>query len=764
LRFIRSNVQPIARYYPEWLTKLLITYLYIVVPFHELLDPVDFAKNPYLFGRGKSGHWSVTDQTAALEKFSTQYLDFRLNTERWRQIQTNLDAYFVHSNLSGDDEDDEVDLIADLQAAHSTKMAKTHYGRTGTGLDVRSRRDFRRNSELWHKWFGLTQRRPKSSYPPTIQASPRVDDVESKVKAAMTQLYGSAWTWKHPQQQDSVLAIAQGEPYVVSILPTDAGKTTLILIPALIDPNLTQVVITPYVPLAENLIERCRDLSIDCLRWTAESRVKGRSASIVVVVVDTAMKPEFTMYLRDLDLQSKLGHIFIDEAHAYLTEREWRPVMTKIYDLTLPARFVFMTATLPPSMEPAFEQAFTLDKIRPTYVRGSCIRKKIRYSVESVSMSLDEAAIQLIRSEQGRLSLKEKILVFCPSIVSLKYISKELNCGMYASKDVDKDEALLDWKRGVYPTLCSTSALGAGMDIPDVVLVVHVGFMFEMFTFQQGAGRGGRGGKESRSITLMEESWFDQPPTYRDSGKKALTSYLKTNICRQQELNRFFNGVEDTSVTCTELGSVPCDLCEARKCWSVVFEMPRIAKHCLDQEDEMQDDQELKRAKLMQREEEILKKKREEARLESLVRSTVDRLQSQCYHCWLVYEDDEVEAHAFSECEFKPRYSAGEQVDLRRKGVVENHACFNCGLPCDYCEEYGSGGAISCRKQNVIWFVVQTALNMQEWKKEFDEWMEGREGMSEREVDLWMVKSRSVLGKKSTNVFYAFVQICKWFC
>ena len=695
----------------------------------------------------------MTDQSGALEKFSNRHLDFRLNTERWRQVQTSLDAYFIHTNIGPHDEEEESDLIADLQAAHSTKTAKTHYGRTGVGLDVRSRRDFRHNSGLWHDFYKLIQRRPKSAYTTVEEVKP-VEDIETKVNSAMHELYGSDWAWKNPEQRDSVLAIARNDPYVISILPTDAGKTTLILVPALMEPHLTQIVITPYVALADDLKTKCEGLYIDCLRWNLGTRVR---ASIVVIVVDTAMRGEFTYYLRDLSLQAKLGRIFMDEAHVYLTETNWRWGITKIFDMSLAVPMAFMSATLPPAMEGEFEQRLSLEN--PTYIRAPCISTRINYSVERVANEtpLEERAMELIRTEEKNLVHGQKILVFSPDIQKLKNMSQGLGCGLYTSKDKDKEKSLEDWRGGAYPTLCATSALGAGMDVKDIALVIHVGFMFEIFTFQQGAGRGGRGGKECRSITLIPEGWSGGG--LKGPAAKALISYQTATICRQQVLNGYFNGVDDTSITCVDLGSVLCDLCRRREDSLI----PSSTESILKRPCSIGEDIESKRSRLMEREEVIREKIRVEAVLEGVVRETFDRLQSDCYYCWIMFRD---RTHELSECPF--RYPEGafhgglEDIMKEWPGLPENHACFKCGLPCDWCEEYVSGGA--CTKYNVIHPIAEIALMSEDWKTCVALWTEGKSPTRNRERVKWMCERRMVFGKKSTNAFFAFVEVCRKLC
>jgi superfamily II DNA helicase RecQ len=662
------------------------------------------------------------------------------------------------------DDQDEMDLIADLQAAHSTNIAKRHYGRTGTGLDARSRRDFRENSDLWAHFLELRVCIPESEYQSrTSTPKPSTQELESKVEDAMSYLFGVNWTWKLPEQKESIRVIAKGDPYVISVLPTDAGKTTLILVRALINPHLTQIVITPYVALGNDLKSKCDRKYIDCIQWTPTTRTR---ASIVVVVVDTAITAKFRTYLRDLDLQNKLGDIFVDEAHVYLTETSWRWAITGILDLSLPVPFRFLTATFPPSLQEMFEHKFTLDNSKPTYVRSSCIRHKIQYSVESVAnhIPLEERAVELIQYEKARLQEGQKILVFGPAKEPLKHLAHALECGVYAGNEVEKDEVLDNWKRGICSTLCATSALGAGIDIEDIVLVIHVGYMYDIFTFQQGAGRGGRGGKESRSITLMSEGSLKKGRKGEALGKKCigdkeLVLYLTTEICRQQVLNQFFNGKNDVS-TCEGLECTLCDLCQKRKddIEKVTKSVKRRASVSINP-----DHQRLKRAITMQREEEIEERLRIEAVLEEKVKKQIARLQTDCPYCWTFIGS----YHKLIDCDMPmgfglPHISLSDMQQKRE--LPANHGCFQCGVPCDWCESYVSLDGGGCNKLNVIWPIVDHVLQKEGWSEEVREWSDGVSLSRNRERVMWMRKERMVFGKKSTNAFYVFVKVCEKFC
>ena len=57
----------------------------------------------------------------------------------------------------------------------------------------------------------------------------------------------------------------------------------------------------------------------------------------------------------------------------------------------------------------------------------------------------------------------------------------------------------------------ATSALGAGIDIPDVRLVVYVRLPQSLRDFVQESGRAGRDSQVSRSVVVVSAAWLRQP-------------------------------------------------------------------------------------------------------------------------------------------------------------------------------------------------------------------------------------------------------------
>jgi hypothetical protein len=100
---------------------VLITYLAIMVPFHESLDP-EWDSNGYLFTNGKGGYWDKDKQSKMMARESQSRIGFRVTTVGWRQLQVALDREFVRTGVKDEDSESDrngEDDVHDIQAAHS---------------------------------------------------------------------------------------------------------------------------------------------------------------------------------------------------------------------------------------------------------------------------------------------------------------------------------------------------------------------------------------------------------------------------------------------------------------------------------------------------------------------------------------------------------------------------------------------------------------------------------------------------------------------
>jgi primosomal protein N' len=184
-----------------------------------------------------------------------------------------LDREFVRTGVKDEDsgsESDGEDNVHDIQAAHSERVANNHYGRKGLRINTTTVNLFRGVSDKWQGWLAMKSRPSRSWFGRggDEQVREPEESKEKRIEMALERVHGAGSVWRSEEQKRFVSAIVEGVSPVVCILPTGGGKTTVILVPALVNEGKTTLVMTPYIALADDLVERCKTSGISCMRWT----------------------------------------------------------------------------------------------------------------------------------------------------------------------------------------------------------------------------------------------------------------------------------------------------------------------------------------------------------------------------------------------------------------------------------------------------------------------------------------------------------------
>ena len=164
---------------------------------------------------------------------------------------------------------------------------------------------------------------------------------------------------------------------VVVILPIGARKSLLFMLPyTLLDTSIT-IVVVPLVALRRDLLRRLRELRIDHIEWLPGEK---RESGLVLVTAEAASTGGFLKYARALISQQKLDRIVVDECHLTITAAAYRQSVVDLVAIRkLRTQFVYLTATLPPSMQVEFEERNHL--LHPKVIRASSNRPNIFYIV-----------------------------------------------------------------------------------------------------------------------------------------------------------------------------------------------------------------------------------------------------------------------------------------------------------------------------------------------------------------------------------------------
>lgn len=419
-------------------------------------------------------------QTSLLERETQIHLGNSINSRMFRHFQAEFDRVYFregdrYENYDPGYNNDEIDNPHDTQATHSTATRKRIYGRNDDVIDAITYGNYRKVSRKHHGAFNFESCPLRSIFEPKLNVKIKTNAIsEEEIERDLRELYPQGW--KSETQKEAVMSIlVKRIPRLACIMSTGAGKTLLILLSAklMMKRGKTSIVLTPYVPLANALVNECRKLNISCIKWTPGTVER---AAIVVVVTDTGTQNEFVEYIHGLFKRDFLALSFIDECHTIQKESDFRYKFERFKYLNIPGSWIFLTATLPPSQVENFKAVNNIINPPLEILRTSTNRINARYSVQLVSDgNLIEKSIKIVSEEATKLqSLRQKIIVFARSLKDIKAWTDRMICAAYDAKRPDKEAQLAMFRNGECQVLITTNALGAGMGFENVGAVFHL--------------------------------------------------------------------------------------------------------------------------------------------------------------------------------------------------------------------------------------------------------------------------------------------------
>ena len=347
-------------------------------------------------------------------------------------------------NNNGDDEDvadeeidDDIRAIT-RQRNHGTRTANRAYSNQagasfGSVWDGLVRRGLRA-STLWHELWGLdtllalsppppppsllsTKKRMRSREGEEIGMGPSNSLQIVKRIAMGTYRQGEkkgkkdAWSsaallegarrlyqdnrlqWKSAAQERAMMTVMSRSEQVVVVLATGEGKSLLFMLPCVLPDAGVTILILPLVSLRGDLLRRVRQMGIEHHVWSQEEPEPAASTLLVFVTVEAAATSHFRGFAARLAAKQELARIVVDEAHLTVTASRYRQAMVDLALLRMVrTQFVYLTATLPPSMQGRFEEQNHL--VRPKVVRASTNRRNLSYLVQVPSHEEGEGGSQ----------------------------------------------------------------------------------------------------------------------------------------------------------------------------------------------------------------------------------------------------------------------------------------------------------------------------------------------------------------------------------
>jgi superfamily II DNA helicase RecQ len=550
--------------------------------------------------------------TRILRRMSLEGCQKGITIASWRHVSTAIRRHYFHNGTSahdallretdegyGSDSDSEgeQDSIWDTQACHTSLTAGLVYGRLITEgcFETNERRlNFRFISEEWHRLLGfpsvingfgdiLMPGRKRKAPSLHYEAMKNLQLIRWKtlrrvnIDQELRRLYGDRARFRG-KQKEAVEAIMMNKSPVVVVMGTGVGKSLCFMLPAASCPGGLTIVVVPLVSLQGDLMDRCRKLKISCAEWRSD-RMPG-DVSIVFVTPESAMTKRFHDFIESRRAMAKIDRFVCDEAHT-ITEGSlsFRPKLRELGSLALVGvQMVYLTATLPPADESDFFSLINTHSEDVVMIRAKTTRNNLAYSVESLTAATaEEAMAVVVETVKATIDQKleeypwpAKIIIYCQKVEATEHLAGKLGCDAY-HREVDtrdgKAERLKLWMSGVKRdqygdgrVIVATNALGLGIDVSDIRVVVNVEMPYKMAEYAQQSGRAGRDGQRSEAIViLLNTQGVSRKPRQLIPARAAIDDYIRGDVCRRIILDSVMDGRMDR-VGCEE-GEELCDVC-----------------------------------------------------------------------------------------------------------------------------------------------------------------------------------------------------------
>ena len=318
----------------------------------------------------------------------------------------------------------------------------------------------------------------------------------------------------HPGQRDIIEQLVQGKR-ILAIQRTGWGKSLCYQISSLYYPHLT-IVFSPLKALMRDQCQRCNTMySIPSAIVSSDFSEEENQATMELVVagnfkllfiaperLDNASWQKYVIHMR-------ISMIVIDEAHCISTwGHDFRPHYRRIVRLlnALPKNvpILALTATANKRVEQDVLQQIGEGT---QVVRGTMQRPNLHLNVETLI------------GDQEKLSYLAKMLPYYPGtgiiytatkssaeMLAAFLIQQGINAEYYHAGREDNVRQDIEQKlmSNQYKVVCSTNALGMGIDKPDVRFVIHYHIPASPIHYYQEMGPAGRDRKVSWCILLYD--------------------------------------------------------------------------------------------------------------------------------------------------------------------------------------------------------------------------------------------------------------------
>ncbi|EAW22048.1 putative helicase [Aspergillus fischeri NRRL 181] len=226
-------------------------------------------------------------------------------------------------------------------------------------------------------------------------------------------------------------------------------------------------------------------------------------------------------------------------------------------------QMVWLTATLPPSMEEELCRRMKHDWVAVTIYRARTSCPNVAYRVwrpmltgvgRGPSQWIESEAVVAFIQDRIRRAAGGKVIIYANIIGQVTAMARVLGCEAYYSDQLDK-AGVLDRFMGTSAVIAATSALGMGVDIPNIRSIIHIGAPRTLLDYAQESGRAGWDGQRSEAIIIQPAGWDAPAPWMECMG------VVDGVGCRWVVFDQYLDGVVD-GYQCQHCQDQACDGCD----------------------------------------------------------------------------------------------------------------------------------------------------------------------------------------------------------
>jgi len=601
------------KFFSSEISRLLLLYLVIEYPFYQYLlaknQPQNLNTINYLF-EAKNTIFSSELLGRFLREQSLIHLNHEISILPFRHlliyiIREFIDNKFENNNNNSDSTSNNKNIV-DINANHSTRTANLTYARDqNLARNIRSDK-IKKTREFMIKYFNYYEinkyrvfskkhTRQTSSInsinirpakKPQLNININKDDYEmadisdtkflkikqkienrkllqeksnnNDLKTELLKLYSNIPNINLNEvdfrlnQKKTILEILNKTPCITYINGTGSSKSLLFLLPAFIEKNIINIIITPLVSLKYDMIEKYKKFNLNAVIFEHENQ-QNFDTNLIFISIESIKNINFINYINKLQAGNTEFRIFFDEIHLIITQSNFRYIIKYVSEINLfRVNLIFLTATFPDKIQELIELKI---KIRfNKLIRNNVTKNNIKYQIIELQRNQNEI-IELKNYAFTRLKeidINDKIIIYITTTNLCDYIAKELNCLKYYANFDDKENHFDLFKNNSkHRLMVATNALGLGIDLYFIREVIHIFKQYKIIDYFQEGGRAARDNNKGVNTLFIKKELYaksfvidgtkNEFELFEKIDKNKLIKYINEPVCRRRVLENYFN-------------------------------------------------------------------------------------------------------------------------------------------------------------------------------------------------------------------------------